>query len=223
VKLSRNEALVAAALALLGLAVAGAGFLLAIQPQRHKVSSIGTEITAANEQLAALHSGAGKPPAVRAADLFRLARAMPGIDDQAGVVLELSQLAQTTEMKVVSVRFQPRVALATGSSALPIILTLDGNWKGLSRFLKTMRRRVELDSKQLSVAGRVYDVDNVQISNAAKPAEIEAVLTMNAFDYGAPPSPSATAGVGNTSTSTTTTTTTSSGAAQAAGGTGSGS
>jgi hypothetical protein len=228
VKLPKTQTLAVAGFALLALVVAGAGFLLMVQPQRSKARSVGKQIAAAQAQLESLHSGSGPPPAIRAADLFRLAHAMPGVDDMAGVVLDLSQLAANSKLKLVSIRPSPRVALADGSSALPISVTVDGNWKGLSAFLKTVRRRVELAGRNsLAVTGRLYDIDNVQVQSAPTPNELEAVLTMDAFDYGAPPSPTATAGAANGSTSagattTTTTTTSGSGAPQAAG-TGSGS
>jgi hypothetical protein len=42
------------------------------------------------------------------------------------------------------------------------------------------------------------------VTTGAKPFELQAVLTMDAFDYGAPPSPTATAGVTGATSGTTT-------------------
>ena len=225
-KMPKTQTLAVAGFALLALVVVGAGYLLMIQPQRSKVRSVGEQIAAAQAQLRSLHSGSGPPPAIRASDLFRLAHAMPGVDDMPGVLLDISQLTASSKLKLVSIRPSPRVAMADGSSALPISVTVDGNWKGLSAFLKTVRGRVEVAGrKSLAVTGRLYNIDNVQIQTAPQPSELEAVLTMDAFDYGAPPSPTATAGAANRSTSTTTTsttTTTSGGSPPQAAGTGSG-
>jgi hypothetical protein len=212
VKSSTRQIVTVAALALLAVVVAAAGFLMVIKPQRAKISATNTKIAAAQAQLAALHQGPAKAPAIRASDLFSLTRAMPEVDDVAGIVVDLQQLTKASRLVLVGVRPAPRVALANGSSAVPMTVTLNGNWRGLSSFLKALRHRVVLTDAHAFVGGRVYNVDSVQVQSGAQPYELQAVLTMDAFDYGAPPSPTATAGVtGATSGSTTDATTTTQG------------
>jgi hypothetical protein len=220
VRSSTRQLVPVAALGLLAVVIAVAGFLMVIRPQRAKISSTDAKVTAARAQLAALHSGPAKAPAIRANDLFALSRAMPEIDDMSGVVLDLRQLANASTMALVGIRPASRVALADGSSAVPITVTLNGNWKGLSRFLYVVRHRVTVVAGRPIAGGRLYNIDNVQVTTGTKPYELQAVLTMDAFDYGAPPSPTATAGVtgatsqsatGSSTTSQTTTSATGSG------------
>jgi len=222
VKIARRRLLTVGAFGLLALAVLAAGYLLVIAPQRSKAAKVDVQIATARAQLVSMHATRGRPTTIRAADLFRLARAMPSIDDMAGIVVDLQQLASASKLTLVSIRPAPRVALPNGSSAVPLTVTLDGSWKGLSGFLQRVRQQVGVTGSQISAAGRLFDVDNLQVTSQPKPIELEAVLTMNAFDYGAPPSPTATAGASNGTTTGTTTTTGGSGA-QAAGTTGSGS
>jgi Tfp pilus assembly protein PilO len=217
VKPATRQIVTIAGLGLFALVVAAAGFMLVIKPQQTKISSTNAKIVAAQTQLASLRQGPAKAPAIRASDLFSLTRAMPEIDDMPGVVVDLSQMAKSAKLQLVGIRPASRVALADGSSAVPMTVTMNGNWKGLTAFLKSMRRRVSLVAGKPVVGGRIYNVDNVQITSGTKPFELQAVLTMNAFDYGAPPSPTATAGVTGASgaTGATTTTTTASGSTAA--------
>jgi Tfp pilus assembly protein PilO len=212
VSASNRRALVVGALGLLALVVAAAGFLLVIKPQHSKLSATTAKVAAAQEQLSSLHQKGTKPPAIRAVDLFTLARAMPNVDDTAGVVVDLTQLAKASRLQLVGIRPSPRVALANGSSALPMTVTVNGKWKELSSFLRAIRRRVSIDGGRPLSRGRLYNVDEVQIQSGTGSFETQAVLTMDAFDYGAPPSPTATAGVtgatGRTTTGSTTTTST---------------
>ena len=222
---STRQTVIVAVCGFLAVVVAGGGFLLVLQPQRSKLSATNAKITAAQAQFAALHQSPAKAPSIPASDLFSLSRAMPEIDDIPGVVVDLAQLAKANRLQLVSVRPAPRVQLPSGSSAVPITVTLNGNWKDLSAFLKAVRLRVTLAGDRPVVGGRVYNVDNIQIQTGTEHYELEAVLAMDAFDYGAPPSPTATAGVTGAGGTTTTgaTTTTSAGGTPAAPTPGSGS
>jgi hypothetical protein len=104
---------------------------------------------------------------------------------------------------------------------VPLRVTIVGGWNGVAAFLKHVDQQVRFDRRGFSVAGRLFDVDTIQITPTTG-SDVQASLTMSAFDYGAPPSPSATAGgpasaTTTDTTSTTTTTTPSSGTQQAAG------
>ncbi len=193
------------------LGIAGGGFLLLIQPQRHHAQALVGQIADAQAQLASLRQSAAGTPVVGASEVFQLAQAMPANDDVAGILLNLSRLARASKLKLVAVRPAPRVTLATGAAAVPISVTLDGSWRGVSSFLRAARQQVALRGTGLAVRGRLFDVDSIQVTASSPPNELEAVLALSAFDYGAPPSPSATAGAGDGSTTTTTTTTTGSG------------
>jgi hypothetical protein len=199
----------------LGVVVAGGGWLLVVKPQRQQVQQLDLKIAGAQTQLATLRGTEPGTAVVGAPDLFRLAQAMPSNDDVPGILLNLSRLARASKLKLVAVRPSPRETLATGAAAVPVDITVDGSWRGLTSFLRAARQQVALRGTDLAVTGRLFDVDDIQVTAAQAPTEIEAVLSLSAFDYGAPPSESATAGTANasTTTSTTATTTTSSGGA----------
>jgi Tfp pilus assembly protein PilO len=188
-----------------------------VQPQRKKAASLNEQIANAQAELAGLQSGGTKRPTIRAAELFQLARAMPDTPDVAGMLLDLSRLADQSRVELVSVQPSTPAALADGSTAVPLRVTVDGSWTTITDFLGAMRRQVQVHGGKLSVGGRLFDVDSVQVAQSQdKKRAIEAQLTVNAFVYGASGVPGAAT---PTSTTTTTTTTSSSESQQAAGAT----
>ncbi len=211
----KARVLVPVACAFLAIAVGGGGYLMLVKKERERAHALVGQIADANSQLASLRESAHGTPVVGASEVFQLAQAMPTNDDVAGILLDLSRLAKASKLKLVAVRPSPRVTLTDGASAVPLSITLDGTWSGLSSFLRATRGQVAVHGAGLTVTGRLFDVDSVTVTSATQTSqtEIEATLTLNAFDYGAAPSPSATAGTtaGNTTTTTTPTTTASAG------------
>jgi Tfp pilus assembly protein PilO len=197
----------------LALIVALAGFLLAVRPQVSKTHKLDDEIAAAQLQLAGLRTaGTPKKPDIRAAELFQLARAMPDAPDMPGLLLELSRLADVSDVELAGLQPGQATQLTDGAMALPLQITVQGSWENVTRFLRNVRHNVRaLAGGRLAVAGRLLDVDSIQISPAGTGSAIQAVLAVNAFQYGVAPAPAPT-----------TTTTTSSGSTdqQAAGTTG---
>ncbi|HEV2591391.1 MAG TPA: type 4a pilus biogenesis protein PilO [Gaiellaceae bacterium] len=198
----------------LALVVGIAGFLLVVSPQQSKITSLDDQIASQQAELAGLHSAASHKPDLRAAELFQLSRALPDDTDQAGIVLTLAQLAQRSGVTLSGMQFQTPVALADGSTAVPVSVVVQGKWSSVTAFLAALRAQVKSSGERFSVAGRLFDVDQVQLSTGSSSSSsastspsdvIQATLTVNAFTYGTPaPAPSAT------TTGTTTTTTSSS-------------
>lgn len=216
--------LVAGGLAALGAVVALAGLLVVVQPQRAKAHSLDAQIGKAQLELASLHGGGTKSPTIRAAELFQLSRAMPDHIDMPGILLDLARLAEASSVTLVAVRPSTPAALADGSMAVPLSVTVNGSWAGVSRFLRNVRLQVQEKGARLAVAGRLFDIDSIQLDPGQKGDGLEAVLSLSAFVYGKPvaPAPAPTT-TGSTTTTTSTTTTPSSGAQQAAGSAGAGS
>ena len=200
----RARVLVPVLCAVAALGVAAGGYLVLVQPQRQRAQVLATRIADARAQLASLREGADGKPVVGASDVFRLAQAMPAADDVAGILLDLSRLARASRLSLVAVRPAPRISLPDGAAAVPIGVTLDGSWSGLSSFLRAVRGQVAVRGDGLSVVGRLFDVDSLQVTATSPPHELEAVLALSAFDYGAPASQSATAGASTTETTATT-------------------
>ena len=108
--------------------VAAVGWFLLVSPQRSRAAELADEIVAVEAQVsearrAEVALGDAKPIAV--ADLFRLTKAMPDDNDMAGVLLELSQVAQETGIEFEQIIPQATVA-AAGYRAQPIQLVFTG-------------------------------------------------------------------------------------------------
>lgn len=208
----------------LAIVVVLAGLLLVIQPQRAKADATGAKIAAAQRELASLHAGGTTHiPSIRAAELFQLSRAMPDGSDVPGIVLNLAQLADSSSVSLVSVKPSTPATLTNGATALPLSVTVDGNWSGVTRFLHNVRLQVRVRGSGLNVTGRLFDIDSIQLQPGAQGKGMEAVLSINAFSYGKPVPPAASPTTTSTTTTTTTTTTPASASEQAAGTTGTGS
>lgn len=223
--MKRNrETFAMAGLVGLGAVVALFGLLVVVMPQRSKVHSLDASITSAQAQLVVLHARKPTLPAVRAAELFQLARAMPNGGDMPGILLGLARAAGASSVTLTSVTPAVPTTLADGSTAVPLTVAVGGSWSGLAAFLKTLRDQVAVHGAKLDVAGRLFIVDGVQVSSGTVGGEVQATLTLSAFTYGvpAPPAPIAAPGTTTTTPATTTTTTPAPGAAVATGVAGSG-
>lgn len=215
-KAKRGQLLTSLSFVLLAVVVGLAGLLLAVLPQRSKTHQIDGQIAALQTKLATLHASSSRAPALRAADLFQLARAMPDSTDMPSVVLDLARAAGQSKVTLTSITPSAPLVQTDGSSAVPIHVVVDGKWAGIASFLRTLRLEVRATGEKLSVDGRLFVVDNVQLSTTGTDA-VEATLNVNAFSYGVAPPP-----VDTSTTGTTPTTQSSpSGGVQAAGTTGS--
>jgi hypothetical protein len=199
VKLKREQLVAVIGLGVLAIVTAAAGLLLAVLPQR---------------------SHAGRLDAIRAAQLFQLARAMPDNSDMPSIVNDLARAADLSSVTIVSISQQPQVAQPDGAMALPMQVTVSGGWNGMAAFLRTLRGDVQAGTQRLLVNGRLFTIDNVDLtaggaSTTGNAPEVTAILRLNAFSYGV-----ATTQTTSTGPSTTTTTTTTPGSAAASGSTG---
>jgi type IV pilus assembly protein PilO len=210
-KLSQN--------ALIGVIVAGvlvfglAAWFLVVHPQSGKVSSLKREAQDVQAKIDAYHqqvTAARSAPKIEAADVYRLAKAMPTKTDMPDLVLELSQLARDTGISFDSISPQP-VAAVGSYSVLPISVTFNGNFYNLADFLYRLRSLVTVHAGQLDATGRLFSVDTLAFNESEKKfPQIQATLVIDAFVYAAAPAPvpAATPPAASTTTSTDTTTTT---------------
>ena len=202
--------------ALLGLIVCAAGYFAAIAPERSKIGQLGGDIANAQTEVIAAEGANARPTPFRASDLYRLAKAMPGVNDMAGIVIGLRNVAAQSSVELTSVRPGTPVPLALGYSALPLAVTLTGKYTDVSRFVGLLQKDVRLvGATRLEVGGRLFDTDSIELLAATKGDLLSATLALDAFVYTGTvlPSPTATTGqsTGTTTGSTTTTTTTTSG------------
>ena len=214
-RLSRRAQLALVVVALV--AVALLGYLTLVAPKRSAASELARETAAVEAQIAEHRAATPAKEAVlaaKAAETFKLAKAMPDETDMSGVVLELAQMAAATG--IVFDEITPGVpAAGAGYHALPITVVFRGNFYALSDLLYRLRMLVAVRDGRLSAHGRLFAVDSLTFSeddNMRFP-HVKTELTLTAFVYGgeaagaaeaAPAGDSSASGGSTTTTSTTT-------------------
>ena len=203
------------------LVLAAIGYFGLVKPQKGKAADLSTQIAAQENQIAdarALLAKSKDAQKVRVADLFKLTKTMPDQPDEAGIVLELTNVARQSGITFDSIMPQGSTPLS-GYQVVPITVIFDGNFFQLTDFLFRLRNLVDVRRGALAADGRLFTVDSIQFGEGKRKfPQVEATLTVDAYIYGtgatvsAPPQ--ATTGTqgattpGTTTPSTTTTTTT---------------
>jgi Tfp pilus assembly protein PilO len=201
------------------LVVALAGYFVLVKPQKGKAADLSTQIAAQETQIADARAVLAKSKhaqKIRVADFFRLTKAMPDQPDEAGIVLELTNVARQSGIAFESISPQGSTPLS-GYQVVPIDLVFDGNFFQLTDFLFRLRNLVDVRRGALAANGRLFTVDNIQFDEGElKFPQIKATLTVDAYIYGtgatvsAPPQTAAPASAapGTTTQATTTAATT---------------
>jgi Tfp pilus assembly protein PilO len=192
-----------------------AGYFLLVSPQRGKAGQLKKDTATTQQQIDQYRLAAAQTrnaPPIRAAELFRLTKAMPDEVDMADVILELSQIAKESGIEFDTITPQAP-AVQSGFSSIPITLDFDGNYYELSDFIFRIRNLVRVRGGVLDAKGRLFTVDSISFSESplAFP-RIKATLSIHAFTYGdatttaaAAPAPTPATTPGSETTSTTTT------------------
>ena len=216
-KLPQSAQIAIAVAALLLIALIG--YFALVKPQKSKAASLSTQIAEQDTQIVearALLAKAKNAQKVRVADLFRLTKAMPDQPDEAGIVLELTNVARQSGINFESIAPGGSTQVS-GYQVVPITVVFDGNFFQLTDFLFRLRTLVDVHRGALAADGRLFTVDSVQFGQGQLMfPQVKATLTVDAYIYGtgatvsAPPQtqPQTTAGTSGTTTSATTTTTT---------------
>jgi hypothetical protein len=229
-KLPQSAQIAIAAAAVLVLALIG--YFAVVKPQKGTGADLSTQIAAADTQIAdarALLAKSKDAQKVRVADLFRLTKAMPDQPDEAGIILELTNVARGSGIEFESISPQGSTPLS-GYQVVPIDVVFEGNFFQLTDFLYRLRNLVDVRRGALAADGRLFTVDSVEFSEGElKFPEVKATLTVDAYIYGtgatvsAPPqtaAPAATTTPGSTTPGATTPTTTTPAAGAVSGSTG---
>jgi hypothetical protein len=202
----------------IALVLAAAGWFLLVSPQRSHAAELDVEIAAIEGQISAARVAklqADDLQPIRAADLFRLSKAMPSDVDISGVLLELSRIAMETGITFKSI-VPGATASVTSFRVQPIELTFEGDFYSLSDFLYRVRSLVGVNSGRLNAKGRLFTIDKLAFTEGDDGfPQVAAALTVSAYLYGSGPTagapitpPPATSTPPATTTSTDTTATT---------------
>jgi cell division septation protein DedD len=208
---SAQLAIALAAVLLLGVV----GYFALVKPQKGKASDLSTQIDAQDEQIVAARALLAKSKdaqKVRVADLFRLTKAMPDQPDEAGIVLELTNVARQSGIAFESISPGGSTPLS-GYQVVPIDVVFEGNFFQLNDFLFRLRNLVDVRRGALVAGGRLFTVDSIHFDEGElKFPQVQASLTIDAYIYGtgatvsAPPqtAPAGTSTPGATTPGTTT-------------------
>ena len=169
---------------------AAAFWFLLVGPKRSEAGALRDEVAQTRVAVEAARAAAAaatntedtQPIAV--ADIFRLATAMPAVPDMAGILLELSRIAEETGIEFESIT--PGEAVVSGTfQKVPISLAFDGNFYELSDFLFRLRTLVSVRGGELRASGRLFAVETISFEESPNGfPEIAAGLTVDAYVYG---------------------------------------
>jgi Tfp pilus assembly protein PilO len=204
-----QQQMLAVGLAVFGLVLGLGSYMILVAPQKSKAVALSGAVNAAQSSLYVLqhhphaHVRKPKPPAVEAADLFRLTKAMPDSPDVPGILLSLMRLAKANSLELISV--QPTAGALTptptGYTAVPVSVTLHGKFANIANFLQRLRDSVVVTRDHLNVTNRLFVPSLISLT-AADGQTVTASFSLDAFVYGTPTAPVAP------TTDTTATTTT---------------
>jgi hypothetical protein len=185
--------------ALLGAAVVlllVVGWFGLIAPQRSEASKLQTEIEGVRSEITLAQSAGRAPnqaPAIRVADLFNLARAMPSSVDIPGVLLQLSHVAKETGVSFQAITPHDPLSLGTYQQ-IGIDLVFEGRFYDLSDFLYRLRNLVAVHGGALNATGRLFAVNSISFDQGTLSfPQVKATLAVSAFVFGdgtTPPVPS---------------------------------
>ncbi len=163
------------------------GYFAAVKPQKGKAADLSTQIDAQDEQIAAARALLAKSKdaqKIRVADLFRLTKAMPDQPDEAGIILELTNVARQSGIAFDSIAPGGSTALS-GYQVVPINVEFDGNFFQINDFLFRIRNLVDVRRGALVSGGRLFTVDNIHFDEGElKFPQVHASLTIDAYIYG---------------------------------------
>lgn len=171
-----------------------AGWFLLVSPKRTEAASLEQDVATKQVELEQLKAELARPSAavkVRASDFYRVAKALPDANDMSAILLDVNRLAARSDLVFQSVAPQPAV-LGTGFVSLPIVLTVQGRFTSVSRFLGDVRSIVRVRNGLLDARGRTYSVTQVELGKPDDSASfpvVKAAITLNAHSYTPPPPP----------------------------------
>lgn len=176
------------------LVIAVSGYMFVISPQGAQASKLQSEVDSKQGEIyhrqAQLRAGF-HPPTIKTADLYRLARAMPDREDMPGIILTLSQVAQSAGIKFDLI--EPVVNSGTPTGLVGpfgtqrMHLLFNGDFYGLSDFLYRIRSLVGVRNGNLEASGRLFNVDTVTFSVQTNSfPQISAELYVDAYIYSPP-------------------------------------
>ena len=144
------------------------GWFLLVKPKKDDAKRLAAEIVVAEAALATRKDELSKPYAavqVKAADLYRLTRALPDHADVPGIVLQLDRIAKGNKVTLEAVTPGPRVP-AAGTDEVPLAIKVQGRYANVSKFVGAVQRLTRVKNERLDSTGRLYVVKSIRLGEA---------------------------------------------------------
>ena len=171
-------------------------WLLFVSPKRSDASRVTKELVAAELKLVEAQAAAHRPAGagVQVSDVLRLTKAMPSSADQAGLVLELTKLADASGVSLRTITPQAPAEGAGGATMVPVAVTVEGSFYKITRFLNRVRTLVTVRRGKLRARGRLLTVQDVELAESIAEGfpKLDATITLHAYVYDGPIAPAET-------------------------------
>jgi Tfp pilus assembly protein PilO len=165
-------------------------WLLLVSPKRGEAADARAEVAAAEIRLTEARAASNRPTSAGApvSDVFRLAKAMPGSDDQPGLVLELDRLARATGVKLRVIAPQDPLAGVGGPMSIPLSVTVGGSYFQISKFVQRIQALVTVRDGKVQARGRLFAVQSLELGESPTETfpELDATIVLNAYVYDGP-------------------------------------
>ena len=165
----------------LGLMLAVLGYFLLVSPQKSRARDLESQVNGAQAALIAAHQKPVAPPTAHAVELFHLTTAMPDAADVPGLLLDLTRLAQASDISLTAVT--PQAQITSGSYVLlPVTINVNGPFPNITKFLGLLRKQVSMRNQKVRATGRLIVANNVQLTSPDG-RKVTATLALDSFLY----------------------------------------
>ena len=201
-----------------GLLALAIGWFGLIAPQKNKAASLNKQTADVQKQIEdnlaqiAAAKNVTAAPKIRVADVYKLAKAMPSIEDMPDILIQLDQVANDAGVQLQDI--SPSAAApdpTTGQQIIQLSLSVTGDFYTVTDLLYRLRNFVYVRHGALEASGRLFAIDNVNFA-PQDGRTLGATIALHTYVYGgapaAAPAPVATTAPTTTDTTSTDTTTT---------------
>ena len=189
-RIKQDPKLAAAAGAGAVLLFVAAMWFLVVSPKREDATALKQDVAAKQVELADKKAELASPKAavkVRASDLYRLTKALPDASDMSAIIIDVNRIATTNGLAFRSIQPQPAI-VGAGVLDLPVVVTVQGRFGSVSRFLGDVRKLVRVREGRLDARGQAYSVTQIDLGSPDEASfpTVKATVTITAHSYTAP-------------------------------------
>ncbi|HWJ50148.1 MAG TPA: hypothetical protein VNR42_03950 [Solirubrobacteraceae bacterium] len=175
-------------MAVIVVAILGAGWVLVVSPERNKANSIGAEVTTAQASLTTAEGELSKARAAQSqyaaaySSIVSLGKAVPAAKEVPSLIVQLaraseqknvffSSISSTSSSTPASASAAATTAVAAGFTAMPFSFTFDGSFFDLERLMRKLTSfTTRTASGALEVNGRLLTIQSVNLTPSSKEA-----------------------------------------------------